>query len=219
MSCAVGGSGGRGGRRRTKRSSPRSIRKVKFEPPPSPIRVAPNRARAEPALVEERLDVLLDDQRGFVGHRCDATHHASAALPDAACRGLVCRRARPRGRAPDRARARAGGGRAPCARRCRLRSRGHEPAAAHARDGGGRRSRQLARAVAGIRRVAGRAPGRRPAGGARSSCSSAPCRCATRRRGSSAASRSARRSTACCRRSTSSWRGSGRRRSPSSTAA
>src|SRR3954466_3153212 len=40
MSWADGGSGGRGGRRRTKRSPPRSIRKVKFEPPPSPMRVA-----------------------------------------------------------------------------------------------------------------------------------------------------------------------------------
>ena len=40
MSCAEGGSGGRGGRRSTNFSSPRSIRKLKFEPPPSPIRVA-----------------------------------------------------------------------------------------------------------------------------------------------------------------------------------
>src|SRR4051812_13250881 len=40
MSCADGGSGGRGGRRRTKRPSSRSSRKVKFEPPPSPTRVA-----------------------------------------------------------------------------------------------------------------------------------------------------------------------------------
>ena len=40
MSCADGGSGGRGGRRSTKRSAPRSSRKVKFEPPPSPIRRA-----------------------------------------------------------------------------------------------------------------------------------------------------------------------------------
>src|SRR4051812_40978591 len=40
MSCAEGGSGGRGGLRSTKRSSPRSSRNVKFDPPPSPIRVA-----------------------------------------------------------------------------------------------------------------------------------------------------------------------------------
>src|SRR5665213_1465203 len=37
MSCAEGGSGGRGGRRSTNRSLPRSSRKVKLEPPPSPI--------------------------------------------------------------------------------------------------------------------------------------------------------------------------------------
>src|SRR5689334_10490507 len=41
MSCADGGSGGRGGRRSTKRSPPRSRRNVKFDPPPSPIRLAP----------------------------------------------------------------------------------------------------------------------------------------------------------------------------------
>src|SRR3954467_3892455 len=40
MSWADGGSGGRGGLRNTKRSSPRSSRNVKFDPPPSPIRVA-----------------------------------------------------------------------------------------------------------------------------------------------------------------------------------
>src|SRR5438105_11951148 len=40
-SCAVGGSGGRGGRRSTKREpSPRSSRKEKFDPPPSPMRCA-----------------------------------------------------------------------------------------------------------------------------------------------------------------------------------
>ena len=56
MSCADGGSGGRGGRRSTKRSSPRSSRNVKFEPPPSPIRVARDRPDAETVRVEERLD-------------------------------------------------------------------------------------------------------------------------------------------------------------------
>ena len=63
MSCAEGGRGGRGGRRSTKRSSPRMSRKVKFEPPPSPIRVASTGPRAEAVGVEERLDVLLHDQR------------------------------------------------------------------------------------------------------------------------------------------------------------
>src|SRR5829696_3238929 len=52
MSCAVGGSGGRGGRRRTKWPCSRSSKNVKFEPPPSPIRVA--RTRPEPSPCESR---------------------------------------------------------------------------------------------------------------------------------------------------------------------
>ncbi len=50
-----------------------------------------DRPGPETVRVQERLDACLDDQRGLVGHRCDATHRASSALPDAACRGLVRR--------------------------------------------------------------------------------------------------------------------------------
>ena len=48
MSWAEGGSGGRGGRRSTNMSPPRSIRKVKLDPPPSPIRVATTGPRPRP---------------------------------------------------------------------------------------------------------------------------------------------------------------------------
>ncbi len=63
MSCADGGSGGRGGRRSTKRSAPRSSRKVKFEPPPSPIRARSDRPAAETVRVEERLEPVENQER------------------------------------------------------------------------------------------------------------------------------------------------------------
>src|SRR5918996_4644726 len=51
-SCAEGGSGGRGGRRSTNVPSSRSSRKVKFDPPPSPIRRA--RTSPEPSRCSSR---------------------------------------------------------------------------------------------------------------------------------------------------------------------
>ena len=219
MSWAVGGSGGRGGRLRTNLSSPRSIRKVKFEPPPSPIRVATTGPAPRPCASRNASTFSSTISGGL---------SAIAAMLRTMRRRLYLMR---------HAEVSYVGERDPEV--VRLTERGLEQAAAAHRalddvtfdlvvTSGLPRTletaavvvpEQPARAVARIRRVARRPPGRRSARGARRALRRLAPGATTRPRGSSAASRSARRSTACCRHSKSSWPASGRRRSPSFTAA
>ena len=173
-----------------------------------PARV--DRPAAEAVLVEERLEPVEDQERRALepSASCAVWTMSIAAMLRPMRRRLylmrhaarlVRGRARPGGRPPDGARARAGRGGARGARRRRLRPGRDELPAADGRDGGGRRARPRAGGVARVRRVARRSAGRRRADRARAALRRRAARARRVGRGSSAASRSARCSTACCR--------------------
>ena len=185
-SCAEGGRGGRGGRRSTNRSAPRSSRKVKFEPPPSPIRRArtspePSRCSSRNARTRSstssgaplrvsgsrsRLDDVARRPRsrlpGRRMHRAILWRDAPAALSDAARSGVVLRSRRKALRSGEglthRPGSSAGRGGKDSARARDLRPRSHERASSHRGDGEDRGSEPQRRAR-GVARAA-RAPRR-----------------------------------------------------------